>query len=354
MSLNAAPSSRYVFVDAARGLAALSVVLFHLGRDFLGLNFLYYGKHGVTVFFVISGFVIAKSLDNKVVTGRFVGAFMLRRSVRLDPAYWVCLALALLVLWLPSKIFSYPVTMASPAEIGLHMFYLQDLAQVPAINVVFWTLCYEIQFYLVLCLMFFVVEKFSQRYQSIDRRVMRLGLLVPMFMLSLLWPLSLQGWLFPYTMPGLFVDLWFLFLLGVFAYLAITIKGARYALLLAAILLIVQSDSLSAIIGAVTGLVFWLVGMLGKLKTWLRWRWLQFLGLISYSLYLSHDIVGIYMRDTGLHLAEKYLGLSGYGFVLLWVLLCFTFCIFFAYGLYRLVEKPTHEWSRRIGRRHFG
>lgn len=352
MSLNATPSSRYVFVDAVRGLAALSVVLFHLGRDFLGADILHFGKHGVTVFFVISGFVIARSLDDKVVTGRFVGVFMLRRSVRLDPTYWVCLALAMLVLWVPSKIFAYSVSMASLADIGLHMVYLQDLAQVPPINIVFWTLCYEIQFYLVLCLIFFVVEAFSRRYQSTDHRVMRVRFLVPIFMASLLWPLGLQSWFFSQTMPGLFIDLWYLFLLGVFAYLAMTNKLALYVLFFAVILLLIYADSLAAVIGAGAAITFWLVGRLEKLRVWLRWRWLQFLGLISYSLYLSHDIVGIYLRDTGLHLAKKYLNLSSDSFVFCWVLLCIAFCIVFAYGLYKMVEKPTHELSRRIGRQH--
>lgn len=349
--VNGARSSRYVFIDAVRGLSALSVVFFHLGRDFLGLDFLRYGKHGVTVFFVISGFVIARSLDSQIVSGRFVGIFMFRRSVRLDPTYWVCIGLALLVLWLPSEIFRYPIAMASPAEIGLHMFYLQDLVQVPPINVVFWTLCYEMQFYLVLCLIYFVVEVFAQRHQSIDRHALRVGFLIPMLMLSLLWPLGMESGLFYMRgMPGLFIDLWFLFLLGVFAYLGMANKVARYVLILVATLLIYQSDSMSALIGASAGLVFLFLGVLGKLTTWLRWRWLQFFGLISYSLYLSHDIVGIYMRDTGLHLAAKYLGLNSHGFVLSWVLLCIMFCVLFAGGLYALVERPTHALSRRIGR----
>jgi peptidoglycan/LPS O-acetylase OafA/YrhL len=33
------------------------------------------------------------------------------------------------------------------------------------------------------------------------------------------------------------------------------------------------------------------VGIAGRLQTGLNWRWLQFLGLISYSLYLIHNLV---------------------------------------------------------------
>ena len=86
-----------------RGLAAVSVLLFHLGRDFLNIEFLYYGKHGVTVFFVISGFVICHALSSKEVTARFIGLFMLRRSIRLDPSYWFCILLALFILWAPAS-----------------------------------------------------------------------------------------------------------------------------------------------------------------------------------------------------------------------------------------------------------
>ena len=53
------PRSRYVTLDAMRGLAALVVVLFHTSV-FLGPYRPKFGYLAVDLFFVISGFVLAK------------------------------------------------------------------------------------------------------------------------------------------------------------------------------------------------------------------------------------------------------------------------------------------------------
>ena len=86
---------RFVFVDGLRGIAAMSVVLFHAveGNHITALYAalppplalpLRYGNYGVAIFFVLSGFVIAHSLSSKNMTVGAAGRFMLKRSVRLD------------------------------------------------------------------------------------------------------------------------------------------------------------------------------------------------------------------------------------------------------------------------------
>jgi len=83
-------SVRIAALDGVRGLAILLVVVNHAGvsRPFAG------GVGGVTMFFVLSGFLITglllKEFDR---TGRIAfGMFWLRRGVRLLPALWVFLA----------------------------------------------------------------------------------------------------------------------------------------------------------------------------------------------------------------------------------------------------------------------
>ena len=81
-------------IDGLRGLAALGVAWFHtysqntsLGDDmpkaFSVVSV--WGRFGVTLFFVISGFVIAHTLfaDRNVNTPMAVGKYFVRRSVRL-------------------------------------------------------------------------------------------------------------------------------------------------------------------------------------------------------------------------------------------------------------------------------
>ena len=49
------------------------------------------GHLGVEVFFVLSGFVITHALRPLRMCPSVVGRFVLRRSIRLDPAYWAVL-----------------------------------------------------------------------------------------------------------------------------------------------------------------------------------------------------------------------------------------------------------------------
>src|SRR5580765_2120755 len=152
---------RLVFIDALRGLAASGVVLFHaieanhvpaLRAAMPGwlVSILEHGDLGVAVFFVLSGFVIALSLDDKPIGWPTVGRFMLRRSIRLDPPYWAAIVTAISFSVLASAIVrGRPVETFSVGQIVAHLFYAQDFLGYRNINTVFWTLCLEVQFYLV-------------------------------------------------------------------------------------------------------------------------------------------------------------------------------------------------------------
>ena len=108
-------SQRYPLLDALRGIAALSVAFYHLGPKSLagvdsplaeGLTRLFaLGAHGVEIFFVISVFVIAASIGERRTTGRYIGKFALKRSLRLDPPYWVSIALDLILIGVVAQVF---------------------------------------------------------------------------------------------------------------------------------------------------------------------------------------------------------------------------------------------------------
>ena len=154
--------ARFTFIDGLRGIAAMGVVCCHLmvhcqfGQLFRAhtpgvlFQIVNNGFLGVPVFFVLSGFVIAYSQRGVRVTGKFLRNFALRRSLRLDPPYWATIAL-ILVLRFVGKMHGHSGDQfVGWGAIGAHVFYLQGLLHVPEINGVFWTLCYEVQFYLVL------------------------------------------------------------------------------------------------------------------------------------------------------------------------------------------------------------
>src|SRR4051812_27315220 len=95
---------RFVFIDALRGIAAIAVMLFHLDANqllqtlltsipVLFATVIRQGFLGVQIFFVLSGFVVAHTAATDDVNLRYVGRFMLRRSIRLDPTYWAAIVL---------------------------------------------------------------------------------------------------------------------------------------------------------------------------------------------------------------------------------------------------------------------
>ena len=77
-----------------RGLAIISVLLFHLNLDFFNGGFI-----GVDIFFVISGFLITKILfedkkKNKVIN---IKRFFFRRFSRLAPTYILTLIITVVI-----------------------------------------------------------------------------------------------------------------------------------------------------------------------------------------------------------------------------------------------------------------
>lgn len=81
------PQGYFPYIDGLRAIAVLSVFLYHIDPSWLPGGFT-----GVDVFFVISGFVISGSLDNRGLRtfGEFVSYFYSRRIKRIMPALIAC------------------------------------------------------------------------------------------------------------------------------------------------------------------------------------------------------------------------------------------------------------------------
>lgn len=77
-------ASRIPGLDALRGLAALLVLIFHLRGFVLPMAVLGHGYLAVDLFFVISGFVLARAYDAELMVGQGA-AFMIKRLKRLYP-----------------------------------------------------------------------------------------------------------------------------------------------------------------------------------------------------------------------------------------------------------------------------
>lgn len=144
-------NTRYKELDALRGVAALMVVLFHLTMVVPSYNmFLKFGKTGVDLFFILSGFVIFMSLQ-KVATGK---DFIINRVSRLYPTYWTSVIFSFLI------IISYSLYKGNPnlkndfidfvGNMTMFQFYLG----IPDLDLPYWTLLVEMLFYISILFLF--------------------------------------------------------------------------------------------------------------------------------------------------------------------------------------------------------
>ena len=345
---------RFLFIDGLRGIASLGVALSHLVW-LLPYPFplLEYGMHGLEVFFVISGFVIAHSLRRSQVSLGFVGNFLLRRSVRLDPVYWIAILGALFVLWLWGE----PVP--GLGVIGLNFAYLHDLTGVQHVVDVSWTLCLEFQFYIVYVLLLGACQRLANRL-AIGAGSARLAVFGPLAILSLLCgiPWGIHPWLEALgNVQGLFLPLWYMFFLGVALQWTFTSRMPR-GLLLALLLALgavawiwrgpalIPSDEISPMVALVAAVVVYVVGTLGRLPTALGQRWLQYFGRISYSLYVVHVSIGMNL----VYLGEMLHG-NGALAMFAWTTIALAASILGAHLLHVAVERPTLALSRRLKKR---
>ena len=139
--------------------------------------------------------------------------FMLRRSLRLDPPYWVAIALSLGFAIMSAAIVpGKTLPSVSWGQVAAHLLYVQDILEYPSINVIFWTLALEVQFYLIYVLLLMAARNNPKaQFQGTATITVLFGALA----ISLLWP---TGILTDGLWPGSFLPLWHGFLLGVGAY----------------------------------------------------------------------------------------------------------------------------------------
>ena len=143
MQISPSNRTRLSGLDSARGLAIILVVIFHYTHDrILGgvANIIVgpFGLGGVTLFFMLSGFLIERHLSRDSNLARYAS----RRIFRIMPAYFGCLAVILAIEpFLPN---AHHWTLR---EIAVNVILLQDVLSAPLILGVIWTLLIEIKYY---------------------------------------------------------------------------------------------------------------------------------------------------------------------------------------------------------------
>ena len=308
-------AERFVMIDGLRGCAALAVVFCHLIvpeicrfssvlTSVLPLSLpkiLRHGDLGVEVFFVLSGFVIAHSVRGRPITLAFAGRFALRRAIRLDPPYYftILVSVALWAYFLPFGLRQVVDEMGGTPGMLANMVYAQNLLGFISPVPIAWTLCLEVQFYLAYIGLLSLAQVVGALlHQSGTRTVEGTHGLPATAYILVFWPLaalSLCVW-YPQLQRFDFFGTWFRFFLGVTVYWVFSGQVSRRWLVALAVALAVLAAATSDARGfaaLATGLLIDAAGRTGGLVRWLSARWAQFLGRISYSLYLVHIPLGI-------------------------------------------------------------
>jgi peptidoglycan/LPS O-acetylase OafA/YrhL len=274
---NSAVVDREPLLDWLRGLAATWVVLHHLWQMRTG-HVVYsaydrigeLGWLGVPVFFVISGYCISKVADRV----QAPIAFGVQRLLRIFPAYWMSLFLIYLIAAVRVLVAGANDMMQNLASSPLEFLMQATLLYEPVTalkppNWVYWTLVYEVAFYLVVSA----------------------ALVAPKRLLITLLAIScLSLMVFLHRVPGLFfLDHWGLFALGFGLDRLIRKKDGLLvplALMLTAAISAAALERYEAsLVGLATAVMIW---AFSRRTASLDVRPLRYLGQWSYSLYLLH------------------------------------------------------------------
>jgi len=266
-------------LDSLRGFAALSVCLAHLtGEGMPGFRWesarwlFSWGSAGVDIFFVISGFIIPYTMMRDSYRLRDYGRFVGRRLLRVGPPSWIVAAGSAAVFFAIDRLRGtgpfWSAGMSWPRLLH-NLAYTIPFTHYSWINLVFWTLAVEFQFYLLVGLAFPLVFR-GRGWFVAAAAILCMAHYLPL-------PAGL-----------IFMRHVALFLIGgaVLIHREGWVGRPAFLLLLAllGLVAVLQVGYLAAAFGCATALAIAFIR--------LRSRVGGFLGRISYSLYLVHPLVG--------------------------------------------------------------
>jgi len=306
-------------LEALRGLAAMSVLAFHAfdARNETSVT----GLAPVVLFFVLSGFVLARSLENNP----RIQDFLVGRLFRLLPAAAACVLLLTALYW----------------AFG---FYVGFLASFDALNVLLNALMIRSDINGVMWSM--TVECFASPLILLAFFCYRWRGAAPLVMASvILFGLSFWGG-YVHLLGGVTnLAPLYAFIVGVLLhFLSIDARRLNWVLATAALIVFVicalRKQTAPLILAEALSSGFIILSVAGTPQSpmfgLLRRRPVRFLGQISYSFYLLHPV--------GLSLANRVAGQS----TLLLFSLGLLFTIPIAWLSWRFIEKPFVEMGKSI------
>ncbi|HEX8647548.1 MAG TPA: acyltransferase [Thermoleophilaceae bacterium] len=368
------PGTRFPLFDSLRAVAAVTVLLFHVGFVLEGFQHPTFGRYfaqlnvGVAIFFVISGFLLYRPFAQARFDGArtpAIGRYAIRRAFRILPAFWVALTGA--AIWLDDPdVFDRPYVYYTLVQ----NYDVDTLSRALGHA---WTLSVEITFYAFLPLLALALRRV--RPSSVRGFVTsEAGVLALMFGTALAWRLTQTQtrngfiWFTPEvaSLPA-FLDH---FALGMgLAVASVALAGrarqpalvrlverAPWALWGGAVALYLvmcnvgggfadaHGETTRHLLRGAIAVLLLAPAIFGhelrdRVRSVLAWRPLLWLGVISYSLYLWHPVVA--RKIGGTSLDENFGWVPSAGAQV-------AASVAVAAVSYYLVERPAVRLSKRL------
>ncbi len=358
-------------LESIRGIAAVLVVLFHMpewNTHLHGIRFINNGYYMVDLFFVLSGFVMNLNYGTRLQTGQDLARFQFLRLGRLYPVHLLFLLLAVATAastWVAAAGFGLKIPSGGAFKGATIISFTEQLLlihslgffNIPyAFNLPSWSISVEFYTYLVfgtVCL--------------VSHYVLRLSIFVTIAGVALL--LLACGGDHVGNFSAILQCLGGYFLGCLVASFAVrrdhSLPRGSTLLALAAMALFLstkRSSQFDIVIFFLSALLIAAVICSGDdfAKRILRHKSLKFLGLVSYSIYMSHIFVlwtcNQFVREV-LRRPEAIVSgistpqMSLWG-ALLWVCIAVTCTIALSAAVFRFIEDPCRVKSKEIVRQY--
>ncbi|MFZ3154708.1 acyltransferase family protein [Pseudomonas sp.] len=192
------PAERISSLDGLRGLAILLVLFYHswtilsgqkiMEGDVFILALLFAGNTGVTLFFLLSGFLVTRPFIENLPTGQLpsLRVYMAQRAIRILPTYYFVACAGLVITQQFEQLLPVLTFTASAYDVGYF-------------STVWWSLSTEIQFYILMPILFYLTCCAPSRVLGICI-LLTLVVVYVCIVLKVLGPSGNEGFEFKYRM----------------------------------------------------------------------------------------------------------------------------------------------------------
>jgi peptidoglycan/LPS O-acetylase OafA/YrhL len=359
---NASPSderARLPLVDALRALAATIITWHHFAlywplspstEAVLGEPFEWLRDYAraTQIFFVISGYAMARSMSRRTWSERNVALFLVRRYCRIGVPYLCAIAFAIAACafgrgWLPESVVGSPPTWK---QLLAHVFFLQYILGYESLSAGLWFVCINFQLGMIYVALLYLRDRWSRRRRRAGDETQGLAPII------LGWPLAAAAlFYFNLEQHQSQWDMWAVYFFGHFFLGIIVHESLAQPRLRLMFWLYVAMVGIALIydwrwrwvVTLASGFILYFGGKSGLISRWPKSRIIAYLGRTSYSFFLIHFpvMVAVAAVWTRMDWATPLAVVTG-------IVAAYVLSLLASFALYHYVESPAAKLSRHF------